>query len=106
MMAALQDTPLRIPDQWSAAWFRQFVIEVLAKADVRNAVGDGATITSTGNSVATISTKTSNDESIASHNLDPFAHSEAIGVHSSQPDPHPAYARHVEVDEIAFFLGE
>ena len=105
-MSALQQTPLRIPDTWSATWFRTFVIEVLAKADIRNAIGYGVTITSDGNSVATLSTDAESAGAITGHNLDPLAHAEAIGVHESKPDPHPAYAKHREADDMAFFLGE
>lgn len=73
-MAGIQDIPFRIPEQWDATWFRQFIVEVLAKMDTRNAVGSGVTITSDGNSVATI---------------------DATGdltSHTSATDPHPQYA--------------
>ena len=105
-MSALQHTPLRIPDVITGAWFRQFVIEVLAKADIRNAIGYGITITSDGNSVATLSTDAESIGAISGHNLDPTAHAEAINLHVSAPDPHTIYARHREADDMAFFLGE
>jgi hypothetical protein len=105
-MSALQHTPLRIPDVITGAWFRQFVIEVLAKADIRNAIGYGITITSDGDSVATISADAETAGAISGHNLDPLAHVEAFAAHVSQPDPHPAYAMHREADDMAFFLGE
>jgi hypothetical protein len=38
---------LRIPEQWSAAWFSRFIRDVLAKADTRNQIaGAGISITS------------------------------------------------------------
>jgi hypothetical protein len=104
-MSALQYTPLRIPDVITGAWFRQFVIEVLAKADIRNAVGYGITITSDGNSVATLSTDAESAGAISGHDLNPLAHAAAFEAHVAQPDPHPIYARR-DADELAFFLGE
>jgi hypothetical protein len=90
-MAGLQNTPLRIPDQWDAAWFRQFLVENLAKADVRNAVGVGLTITSDGNSVATLSSDAETAGAITAHNADPFAHADVINAHVADIDPHPQY---------------
>lgn len=105
-MAALQDTPLRIPDQWSATWFRTFVVEVLAKADARNAIGDGVTVTSSGNSVATISSTAAVDSAINEHAADPFAHNALLEAHRAEADPHPGYPRRGESECFAFFLGE
>ena len=105
-MAGLQQTTIFVPDKWDASWFRVFVVEMLAKADVRNAIGQGVTITSIGNSVATISADAETTGAISGHNLDPFAHAEAFAAHSSQVDPHPMYARPGDGDELAFFLGE
>lgn len=102
-MPGLQKTPLFVPDRWSAPWFRTFVVEVIAKADVRNAIGQGITITSDGNSVATLSADAETTGAISGHNLDPLAHVEAFNAHVSQPNPHPVYAG---ADEMAFFLGE
>lgn len=52
----LQDVPLRIPDDWDAVWFAAFIRDVLAKADVRNAIqGSGISITGQSNDLATIS---------------------------------------------------
>lgn len=85
----IQNQPLRIPDTWDAAWFRLFIAEVLAKADVRNAIGDGIAITSDGNSVATLSTDAST--AIAPHNADPLAHADAFSAHRSEADPHSQY---------------
>lgn len=106
MMAGIQKTTLRIPDEWSATWFRQFVAENMARADVRNAIGYGITISSDGNSVATLSTDAESAGAILGHNLDPTAHGAAFEAHVSQPDPHPIYAMHREADDMAFFLGE
>lgn len=72
-MAGIQDIPFRIPEQWDAAWFRQFIAEVLAKMDPRNAVGSGVTITSDGNSVATIDATGD------------------LASHTSEANPHPQY---------------
>lgn len=51
----IENIPLRIPEQWSPDWFRHFIVEVLSKLDTRNALGQGVVITSSGNSVATLS---------------------------------------------------
>lgn len=88
-MSGIQSTPLRIPDQWDAAWFRLFVSEVIAKADVRNAIGQGVTITSDGNSVATISTESETAGAVTAHNADPLAHSEGFASHRAESNPHP-----------------
>jgi hypothetical protein len=86
---AIQNQPLRIPEQWDAAWFRTFMAEVLAKADVRNAVGVGVGITSNGNSVATITVDSTT--TITPHNEDPLAHVEAFVAHKAESDPHAQY---------------
>lgn len=54
-MSGIQRVAMRVPEQWNADWFRKFIVEVLAKSDVRNAVGLGVQVTSAGNSVATLS---------------------------------------------------
>lgn len=52
----IQDVPLRVPDDWDPVWFAAFVRDVLAKADVRNAIqGSGISITGQSNDLATIS---------------------------------------------------
>ena len=91
-MSTLKDVTMRIPDQWDAAWFRQFVVEVLSKADVRSAIGQGVTITADGNTVATISADAETAGAIAAHNADPFSHEEVINAHKAEADPHPQYA--------------
>jgi hypothetical protein len=90
-MSGIQQTPLRIPDAWSASWFRTFVTEVIAKADIRNAIGQGVTITSDGNSVATISADAETAGAVTSHNVDPLAHADAFAAHRAESDPHPQY---------------
>ncbi len=56
-MAGIQNIPLRIPREWSPEWFDTFVREVLSKLDTRNSVGVGVTVTSDGNSVATLASE-------------------------------------------------
>ena len=99
---ALQDIPFRIPDRWSSTWFRTFIVEYLAKADVRNAIGEGAVITSSQNSVATISTVEGNNSQLTRHNEDPFSHVAAFTAHRAEANPHPQY----DLESLAFFLGE
>lgn len=99
-MAGLQTHPLRIPDRWDAAWFRTFVVEVLAKADIRNAIGAGVTITSDGNSVATISADAETAGAITAHNADPFAHDDVINLHVSSSDPHPQYLTNSDYEAL------
>ena len=74
-MAGIDQIPLNIPAQWSAEWFRTFVREVLAKADVRNATGSGVSVSSSGNSAA---------------HLDA---SSDLSAHVAASDPHPQYAQ-------------
>lgn len=54
----LQFLPLgRIPEKWDPSWFVKFVREVLAKADIRNAIeGGGISITGQPDDHATVST--------------------------------------------------
>lgn len=103
-MAGLEQTPLRIPDTWSATWFRQFVVEVLAKADARNAVGVGLAVTSDGNSVATLSAQAGIDASVATHNGDPFAHGNLMAAHAADEQAHALLFRQAE--QMAWFLGD
>lgn len=90
-MATLKDTPLRIPDQWSPTWFRQFVVEVLAKADARAMTGD-ITVSADGNSVANVSVSDTLSAEVVTHNGDPFAHLNAFSAHKAEADPHPVYS--------------
>jgi hypothetical protein len=89
-MTALQNIPLRIPDQWSAEWFRQFVIETLSKADARNILG--VTVTADGNVFATIDMTASVATELTAHNADPFSHADGFNAHKAEADPHPLYA--------------
>lgn len=97
-MSTLKDVTLRIPDQWDPVWFRQFVVENLAKADIRAAIGQGITITSDGNSVATLSADAGTAGSISAHNADPFAHASAFSAHTAEADPHPQYLQDAPSD--------
>jgi plastocyanin len=93
---AIQNQPLRIPEQWDAAWFRTFMAEVLAKADVRNAVGVGLEITSNGNSVATLTVDAGT--SLTPHNEDPLAHVAAFNAHKAESNPHAQYITEAPLD--------
>lgn len=93
----IEKTTLRIPDQWSAQWFREFVARHVAKADVRNAIGYGVTITSDGDSVATISADAETAGAISGHNADPFAHAAVLDAHRAEADPHPQY---LTIDDV------
>jgi hypothetical protein len=88
----IEKTVLRIPDVWSASWFRTWVVNYLSKADVRNAIGIGIDISSDGNSVATLSSEGSTSELLQQHDEDPFAHRAAFGAHKAETDPHPQYS--------------
>jgi hypothetical protein len=88
-MTALQNIPLRIPDQWSAEWFRNFVIETLSKADARNILG--VTVTADGNVFATIDMTASVATELTAHNADPFSHADAFNSHKAEANPHPLY---------------
>lgn len=55
-MAGLDKIPLRIPERWDPRWFEGFVRDVLALADIRNAVsGAGIQIQGGPSTVATVS---------------------------------------------------
>lgn len=53
-MSGLDKYPFRVPQQYSAQWFETIFREVLSKADVRNATGQGIVVQSDGNSNATL----------------------------------------------------
>lgn len=72
-MSGIQDIPLAYPGIITGEWFRRFVTEYLSKADIRNATGNGLTITSNGNGYAT---------------LDATAD---ITAHEAALNPHPQY---------------
>lgn len=60
-MSGVEKYPIRVPPEWERAlpgftvWFQRFVRDVLSKADIRNAIGDGVTITGSPVTVATLS---------------------------------------------------
>ena len=54
-MSGLEKVNLRIPKQWDPEWFRRFILDVLAKADARNATGNGITVTGEPDGVALLS---------------------------------------------------
>lgn len=54
MAQGLQHIPLRIPAEWDAKWFGDFCRDVLALADVRNAIGEGLDISGQSAEVATL----------------------------------------------------
>ena len=95
-MAGIADVPMRIPLDWTnfRAWFENtFVKELLAPADIRNATGEGVTISSNGNSKATLTsvvTQDSVDDDIE----------DAIDAHEAAADPHPAYLTQAEADVL------
>ena len=79
-----------VPEQWSADWFRRvFVAEILAKLDVRNALGSGVAVSSSGNSVATLTTALTAADITA-----------AIDDHEAAADPHPGYLTQAEADAL------
>jgi len=54
-MTGIQDLPhQRIPEEWDVKWFLEFIRDVLANADVRNADGIGITITGEAAETATL----------------------------------------------------
>lgn len=57
-MSGLDRYPWRFPPQYSAQYFETLFREVLSKADVRNAIGNGIAITSDGDSPATLTNPT------------------------------------------------
>ena len=78
-----------VPKDWDAHWFKTvFVKDVLSKLDTRNAIGSGVSITSSGNSVATISSSLTDGDIPASIARDTEVAS-AISTHVGAPDPHP-----------------
>jgi hypothetical protein len=89
-----------VPEQWSADWFqRVFVQEILSKLDTRNATGSGVAITSSGNSVATISTALTDAQIPATIARDTEV-TAAIAAHAALADPHPGYLTQTEADAL------
>lgn len=54
MAGGVDKIPLRIPREWDPKWFGDFVRDVLALADIRNAQGDGIEITGQSSDIATL----------------------------------------------------
>lgn len=84
----IEKIPLRIPEKWSAEWFQEFILRVLAPADTRNAIGEGIVVSADGNSPATLSATAAIDAAIATHDALETAHVAAIGVHDVLADAH------------------
>jgi hypothetical protein len=80
-----------VPEKWDANWFRSvFVAQILSKLDTRNAVGSGVSISSDGNSVATITTALT-DADIPSTIARDTEVTAAIAAHVADADPHSIY---------------
>ena len=80
-----------VPKEWDAHWFQSvFVTEILSKLDTRNAVGSGVTITSSGNSVASIDATTAINSAIAS----------AIGTHEAATTDVHGPADYAQTDAV------
>lgn len=92
-MAGIQNIPLRIPREWSPEWFDTFVREVLSKLDTRNSVGVGVTVTSDGNSVATLASEV--DQATVDADI-----ATAIADHEAAANPHATYLTQAEADAL------
>lgn len=97
-MSGIQHVSLRVPAEWDASWFRRFITEALSKADVRNATGSGVTVSSAGNSVATLAT----DVTTAIMNA---AIAAAEAAHEAEANPHPVYPLRTESQSYAYFVS-
>jgi hypothetical protein len=85
----IQDVPIRLPLNYEGFkdWFPRFVREFIVPADVRNADGEGLTVTSDGNSRATLTTQVT--QTVLNN---------AIATHEAASDPHPGYVTTAEGD--------
>lgn len=88
-MSGIEKTVIRVPDIIDGVWFRRWVTEELAKADVRNATAVGMTIETDAYGRPVLTFDVSPD--VAAHNVDPLAHAEAFAAHRSESDPHTQY---------------
>lgn len=70
-------------------WMELIVREVLSKADIRNAIGQGITISADGNVVATLDAASAISAAFVTHNADATANTAAIDAHEGATDPHP-----------------
>jgi hypothetical protein len=77
-VSGIEKIPLMIPEEWSAAWYRQHVAEVLSKLDTRNSIGNGILVTSDGNSVATLSATDAIEQAINAHKAETDPHEDLI----------------------------
>jgi hypothetical protein len=87
----IQDIPIRMPDNYDGfkSFFPRFVRDFVVPADVRNANGAGLTVSSDGNSVATLTTQ------VTQTVLD-----NAIATHEAAANPHPTYLTQAEGDAL------
>ena len=63
-MSGLQNIPYRIPEEWDPKWFLDFIKDVLADADVRNAEGIGILIEGEADQIATLTNESQDNEFI------------------------------------------
>jgi hypothetical protein len=77
-VSGIEKIPLVIPEEWSAAWYRQHVAEVLSKLDTRNSIGNGILVSSDGNSVATLSATDAIEQAINAHKAETDPHEDII----------------------------
>jgi hypothetical protein len=82
-MVKIRDIPFRIPDNWSASWFRQYHVEVVAKGDYNT---------------QTFLTIDDVNGVVVAHNADPFAHPDVINAHKAEANPHSQYVLEAPID--------
>lgn len=105
-MADLRSVPIpRLPPgpvtgETLQPWIELIVREVLSKADVRRAIGNGVTITATGDTVATLDVTSTISASISTHDALASAHSAAFAAHVAEANPHPTYLTQAEGDAL------
>jgi len=99
-MAGIQSGGLRVPSEWNADWFRKFIMEVLAPADVRNAIGVGITVTSAGNVPATLTTAPLSESQIPAEITRDTELAAALAAHVAAADPHAVYLTEPEGDAL------
>ena len=76
------------------------VREVLSKADVRRSIGNGVTITATGDTVATLDVMTAINSAVDTHDADATVHTAAFDAHKAEANPHPTYLTQAEGDAL------
>lgn len=76
------------------------VREVLSKADIRAATGNGITITADGNVVATLDAATAIDDAIDAHNADATANTPAFAAHTALTTDVHAAADYAQTDVV------